>query len=986
MALVFLSHSSRDNEAAARMKAWLEGQHFEAPFLDFDKHNGIPPGAEWEKTLYDEIRRSQALLILQTPNWSASRWCFAEFTQARALGKPVFQVIEDDGGAAEPPIARDLQRLDLRSDREGGLAALRKRLIVIAEQDQGGFPWPPPEDPDRPPFPGLMRFEEEDAAVFFGRDGDWRAVIERLNSRRVQGGVRLLVLQGASGAGKSSLLRAGVLPRLRRAGRQWLVVPPLRPKAKPLVALAKSWALALERAGEWRGLHEQLKEAARSDSPAVLLQSWAEDLQMAAAAPDAQILLSIDQGEELFTEAEAEAEEKQGFLAVLGAALSQPLPLQAVMSMRTDAVGELEQVAALVNRFETMSLGPLPMVRYREIIEGPAKVAGLNVEEAFVAKAVRDTETEDALPLLAVALHDLHERFGEDGYLTLSNYQTVGDAAAGLSPLENAVRRIADDALLDVKDSEAELRALRDAFIPAMVRLSLTEEGAFSRRVARWVELPTAAHPLLQRLVEKRLLVTGKAEGTIEVAHEALLRNWPTLRDWLDQDRQKLEQEQRVRRRCEELRSALPEVRLDALRSLEGLANETPRLLEPAVEALAAVVAKAQSPPGELMRVVRLLGICGGVTAESALEGLLEREQLREESDRPRLKAVLLLLTTTSATLLHVQQKLGPSAGPRLRSLLVPSATLRADGRAVSTRLVRMNLRPSPREAGALPLLRHRDGRGAWFEELTPQIALTMVEIPAGEFLMGSPTTEPERNNNEGPQHRVRLEGFFMGQTPITQAQWRVVASWEPREGEIWERKLNADPSNFQGERARLLEGETSTDQRPVENVSWHDAMEFCCRLSQRTGRRYTLPSEAQWEYACRAGSTTTFHFGETITTDLANYNGDNAYGDGPKGEYREQSTPVGRFPANAWGLQDMHGNVWEWCLDAWHDSYKGAPADGSAWLVPKAGEDAIRLLRGGSWSDDPWDCRSAYRGHDDPGFVNYDVGFRVVCLPQGPS
>ena len=291
MARVFLSHSSRDNEAAARMKDWLEDQHFEAPFLDFDKHAGIPPGANWEKTLYDEIRLSQALLILQTPNWSASRWCFAEFTQARALGKPVFQVIEDDGGAAEPPISRDLQRLDLRSDRESGLVALRRQLIQIAEQDQGGFTWPPPEDPHRPPFPGLMMFEEEDAAVFFGRDDDWQAVIDRLNSRRVQGGLRLLVLQGSSGAGKSSLLRAGVLPRLRRAGKQWLLLTSIRPTAKPLEALAKSWAIALERVGEWRGLHKQLQEAARSDSPAALLQSWAEDLQMAAAAPDAQILL-----------------------------------------------------------------------------------------------------------------------------------------------------------------------------------------------------------------------------------------------------------------------------------------------------------------------------------------------------------------------------------------------------------------------------------------------------------------------------------------------------------------------------------------------------------------------------------------------------------------------------------------------------------------------------------------------------------------------
>jgi formylglycine-generating enzyme required for sulfatase activity len=203
----------------------------------------------------------------------------------------------------------------------------------------------------------------------------------------------------------------------------------------------------------------------------------------------------------------------------------------------------------------------------------------------------------------------------------------------------------------------------------------------------------------------------------------------------------------------------------------------------------------------------------------------------------------------------------------------------------------------------------------------------------------------------------VRLEGFFMGQTPITQAHWRAVAIWEPREGERWERELKPAPSRFPGESARLAGGEPNTDQRSVEQVSWHDAMEFCSRLSQRTGRTYTLPSEAQWEYASRAGSTTPFAFGETITTDLANYDG-SSYGDGPRGENRQQTTPVGSFPANAWGLQDMHGNVWEWCRDAWHGSYEEAPSDGSAWQEPGAGRNVQRLLRGSSVFRLPWSCR----------------------------
>jgi formylglycine-generating enzyme required for sulfatase activity len=244
--------------------------------------------------------------------------------------------------------------------------------------------------------------------------------------------------------------------------------------------------------------------------------------------------------------------------------------------------------------------------------------------------------------------------------------------------------------------------------------------------------------------------------------------------------------------------------------------------------------------------------------------------------------------------------------------------------------------------------------------------SLRLIQIPAGDFLMGSPANEPERFADEGPQHRVRLGGFLLGQTPVTQAQWGVVARWPKLE-----RDLEPDPSRFKGAR------------RPVEQVSWQQAMEFCRRLSQRTGLPFTLPSEAQWEYACRAGTTTPFAFGKTITPELANYDGNYSYANGPKGEYQQQTNPVGMFAANGWGLHDMHGNVWDWCLDTWHDSYEGAPTDGSPWLT---GDSSSKLLRGGSWYGYPRFCRSAYRIRNQPDDSYYNVGFRVVCLPQGPS
>ncbi|MBD3562581.1 formylglycine-generating enzyme family protein, partial [Planktothrix sp. FACHB-1355] len=195
-----------------------------------------------------------------------------------------------------------------------------------------------------------------------------------------------------------------------------------------------------------------------------------------------------------------------------------------------------------------------------------------------------------------------------------------------------------------------------------------------------------------------------------------------------------------------------------------------------------------------------------------------------------------------------------------------------------------------------------------------------------------------------------------------TQVQWKAVASL-PQVN----RELNPDPSRFKGENL------------PVERVSWYDAVEFCDRLSQKAKREYRLPGEAEWEYACRAGTTTPFHFGQTITADLANYDGNYTYGQGPKGIDREKTTPVGSFNvANAFGLFDMHGNVWEWCADHWHDNYGDKPNNITIWLSSDGNE--LRLLRGGSWLGLPAYCRSASRNSLDAGYSADGLGFRVVC------
>ncbi|MBD2465774.1 formylglycine-generating enzyme family protein [Oscillatoria sp. FACHB-1407] len=263
-------------------------------------------------------------------------------------------------------------------------------------------------------------------------------------------------------------------------------------------------------------------------------------------------------------------------------------------------------------------------------------------------------------------------------------------------------------------------------------------------------------------------------------------------------------------------------------------------------------------------------------------------------------------------------------------------------------------------------------------EPLPDEILLEMVSIPAGTFTMGSPDDEPERYDDESPQHDVTVPSFLMGRYSVTQAQWRAVAQLPQVHLE-----LDPDPSNFKG------------DDRPVEQVSWRDAVEFCERLSVYTKRAYRLPTEAEWEYACRAspvflagpsragdavgeGVNTPFHFGDMITTEVANYNG-SSYAEGPTGESRGETTPVDYFGiANAFGLSDMHGNVWEWCQDHWHDNYEGAPTDGRAWLSEN--DNDSRILRCGSWGNIPRYCRSAYRYSLNPDSrLNY-IGFRVCC------
>ena len=244
-----------------------------------------------------------------------------------------------------------------------------------------------------------------------------------------------------------------------------------------------------------------------------------------------------------------------------------------------------------------------------------------------------------------------------------------------------------------------------------------------------------------------------------------------------------------------------------------------------------------------------------------------------------------------------------------------------------------------------------RQGKARQFTEtLAPGVGLELVAVPGGSFRMG--TSHGHGYPDEEPQHFVQVGPFWMGKTPVTQAQWQAV--------------MGRHRGRFTG------------PDLPVDNISWVEASRFCQRLSQKSGRRFTLPSEAQWEYACRGGSPAAFAWGPVATSDLANYNGEFPHQSGPLGVYRHAPLPVMSLPPNAFGLYEMHGTLWEWCADAWHEDYGGASAGDSAW---QSGPDPeFRAARGGCWHDIPEVCRSAARLRAKASEGDEFMGLRVAC------
>ena len=344
--------------------------------------------------------------------------------------------------------------------------------------------------------------------------------------------------------------------------------------------------------------------------------------------------------------------------------------------------------------------------------------------------------------------------------------------------------------------------------------------------------------------------------------------------------------------------------------------------------------------------LIRVIAATGGrdLKAIQAYSRVQRKKEGRSTiSSQPIAKPIA--STTARSAQSNLPKPTLPPVKPALPTFAFHSATLDAKGKQIH----------------------RKPGRATYFrEELDNGITLDMVKIPGGTFKMGSVRGEEGARDSEYLQHEVEVSAFWMGKFVVNQDQWKTIALL-PKVNI----KLEESPSRFKG-----------TDL-PIERVSWNQAKEFCDRLSEKTGETYDLPTEAQWEYACRSGTTTPFHFGETITTDVANFNGNDNYGKAAKGMYRKKTIAADFYDPNAFGLYNMHGNVWEWC----RDDYIGEPSDDRARNASNDSDPKPQTIRGGSWNRSPDDCRSANRYLIAPGDQDSSVGFRVVCLSsRGPS
>jgi WD40 repeat protein len=517
---LFISHSSQDRAVAQRIADSFKSAGFESLFLDVDPVAGIHAGRRWEAELYRQLHRADAVIYLASAASRDSHWCFAELTHARRAKRPVVPVRLD--GAPLPGILSDVQAVDLRSGEEVfGRILEGLRLAGITAADS--FAW----DPARSPFPGLEPFSAQDAAVFFGRGPEIKRLLQALDPVMRYAGGRFVALVGPSGSGKSSLLRAGVLPRLARQPHRWVVLPRFRPGRHPTAKLVKALSEAFEEQGRPRAYDELRGAVARGSTSLVELSA-----QLARSGPagdeDRSVLVVIDQAEELHSL--TGAAEQGSFLELLRGALGPDSPLWVLATVRSEFLGASPERAGLAGAIdEPVLIQPLSPDRLSEVIERPARQAALTFEPGLVTRMVAETTGGDALPLLAYTLRELYLRAMESGIVTRAHYEELGGVVGSLRGQADRLR------------AELHRRGTGGAVLPTLLKFAAVEgDRPPTGRQVLYDELGEDERHVVDAFVQARLLVrTGDSERgtTVEIAHEALLRQWGPLSERIEESR-----------------------------------------------------------------------------------------------------------------------------------------------------------------------------------------------------------------------------------------------------------------------------------------------------------------------------------------------------------------------------------------------------------------------------------------------------------------
>lgn len=575
MTSLFVSHSARDRAPAEKVRDWLRSEGYTALFVDFDPDSGFSAGQDWERELYAQLRKSDGIIFLESPDSTASRWCFAEVTLARALGVPVFPVRVKPG--ARMNLLDGLQWVDL-TEGDVALDRLRSGLHRAGLDPTDSFSW----DASRAPYPGLAPFEAADTAVFYGRGPETSRLLELLQPTLQRGTGRFIGIVGPSGSGKSSLLRAGLLPRVARLGTRWVVLPPMRPGSDPTWRLAGCLAEAFAAHGARRSRTDVATALEPGSDALVRLAAELAELSGEPGEERPRVLVVIDQAEELLTL--SGPREQQAFLRLLVGALRQERsPLWAVATLRSEFLTSAPERAGLVEAIDDpLVVEPLSRPRLPEVIAGPARRAGLDLAPGLVERMVEDTAGGDALPLLAYTLSELYERVGPLGRISTKDYEAVGGVVGALQ------RRA--DLILD----QLTRHGLGPTVLPTLLKLVAVERREEpTRRRVEWRSLTEQERIVVEAFVEGRLLVSAGgtsatddgAEGTVEVAHEALLRQWPPLRSAIDDAREWLERRSELDRLAADWEQGGRDesflLRGERLASFDRLADEHMRDLRP---------------------------------------------------------------------------------------------------------------------------------------------------------------------------------------------------------------------------------------------------------------------------------------------------------------------------------------------------------------------------------------------------------------------